>query len=47
VAGADWIVAGSSVFHTQDPEAAVRTLRAAAEAAVTRRPHVTPGGREA
>jgi len=47
VAGADWIVAGSSVFHRKDPEAAVRTLRAAAEAAATRRPHVIPGRREA
>ena len=47
VAGADWIVAGSAVFHSKDPEAAVRTLRAAAEAAATRRPHAIPGGRNA
>ncbi len=47
VAGADWIVAGSSVFHTTDPERAVRALRAAGEAAATRRPHAIPGGREA
>jgi ribulose-phosphate 3-epimerase len=47
VAGADWIVAGSSVFHSTDPEAAVRALKAAAEAAATRRPHATPGGRNA
>jgi ribulose-phosphate 3-epimerase len=47
VAGADWIVAGSAIFHSQDPEAAVRTLRAAAEAAATRRPHAIPGGRNA
>ncbi|MCX6544713.1 MAG: ribulose-phosphate 3-epimerase [Acidobacteria bacterium] len=47
VAGADWIVAGSSVFHTKDPEAAVRALRAGAEAAAGRRPHATPGGRHA
>jgi ribulose-phosphate 3-epimerase len=47
VAGADWIVAGSSVFHAKDPEAAVRALRAGAEAAVGRRPHATPGGRNA
>ena len=47
VAGADWIVAGSSVFHTKDPEAAVRALKAAGEAAATRRPHAIAGGREA
>jgi len=47
MAGADWIVAGSSVFHSKDPEAAVRVLRAAAEAAAARRPHATPGRREA
>jgi len=47
VAGADWIVAGSAIFHSKDPEAAVRTLRAAAEAAATRRPHAIPGGRNA
>ena len=47
LAGADWIVAGSAVFHSKDPEAAVRTLRAAAEAAATRRPHAIPGGRNA
>ncbi|MCX6539091.1 MAG: ribulose-phosphate 3-epimerase [Acidobacteria bacterium] len=47
VAGADWIVAGSSIFHSKDPEAAVRALRAAGEAAATRRPHATRGGREA
>ena len=46
-AGADWIVAGSSVFHTKDPEAAVRALKAAAEAAVSRRPLAVPSGRQA
>jgi len=44
-AGADWIVAGSSVFHSPDPEAALRALRAAGEAAAGRRPHALPGGR--
>ena len=47
LAGADWIVAGSSIFRSQDPEAAVRALRAAGDAAAARRPYATPGGREA
>ena len=32
-AGCDWIVTGSSVFHTPDPAAAVRELRQAASEA--------------
>jgi ribulose-phosphate 3-epimerase len=47
LAGADWIVAGSAVFHSKDPEAAVRALRVAADAAAARRPHAIPGGRDA
>jgi ribulose-phosphate 3-epimerase len=47
VAGADWIVAGSSVFHSDDPAAAVAALKAAGGAAAARRPHATPQGREA
>jgi len=42
-AGAEWIVAGSSIFGTKDPEAAARTLKAAGQAAVPRR--AGPGGR--
>jgi ribulose-phosphate 3-epimerase len=37
IAGADILVAGSAVFGTPDPEAAVRALKAAAIAAVARR----------
>ena len=43
-AGADWIVAGSSVFGTTDPEGAVRRLRAQAFAAVQRRGSTARGG---
>ncbi|MGI8958364.1 MAG: ribulose-phosphate 3-epimerase [Bryobacteraceae bacterium] len=34
-AGADWVVAGSSVFHTPDPAEAVRGMHRAAEEAVS------------
>jgi ribulose-phosphate 3-epimerase len=34
-AGCDWIVTGSSVFHSSDPAAAVSALRQAAEQATT------------
>jgi ribulose-phosphate 3-epimerase len=47
VAGADWIVAGSAVFHSHDPEMAVRALRDAGEAAAARRPRVMAQRREA
>ncbi len=33
-AGCDWIVAGSSVFHSEDPESAVRTMQQAARDAM-------------
>jgi len=33
-AGCDWIVAGSAIFHTPDPAAAVEQMRNAAQAAV-------------
>jgi ribulose-phosphate 3-epimerase len=47
LAGADWIVAGSSVFGTSDPEAAVRQLKALGQDAASRRPGAIPGGRPA
>ena len=34
-AGCDWIVTGSSIFHTPDPAAAVAELRQAATEATT------------
>ena len=46
-AGAEWIVAGSSVFHSPDPEAAVRALRAAGEVAADRRLQARSGRRDA
>ncbi|MEI6667964.1 MAG: ribulose-phosphate 3-epimerase [Acidobacteriota bacterium] len=46
-AGADWMVAGSSVFHSGDPEAAVRALRSAGSAAAARRAGARPQGRDA
>jgi len=36
-AGADWLVAGAAVFHAADPEAAVRALLAAGNAALADR----------
>ena len=44
-AGADWIVAGSSVFGTTDAEAAARALKAAGQAAAARRTGPGAGGR--
>jgi pentose-5-phosphate-3-epimerase len=34
-AGVDWVVAGSSVFHTPDPAQAFRDLRKLAAAALS------------
>lgn len=36
-AGCDWIVAGSSIFHTADPGSAYREMKKAAIDAVTMR----------
>ncbi|MBI4458706.1 MAG: ribulose-phosphate 3-epimerase, partial [Acidobacteria bacterium] len=36
-AGADWIVAGSSVFHNKDPRAAVEKMRRMAQEATLSR----------
>jgi len=44
-AGADWIVAGSSVFGSEDPEAATRRLKALALAACEQRLATARGGR--